>query len=94
MRAPDTQLRAGHIPAALIPDGTDPRTVVVVHHRPETRDYTGPILLTLVASAGAAGVVLTLCLLLQLTATTAAAVAAAAPAGVGLSISLRKGGRK
>ncbi|MGC0379781.1 hypothetical protein [Streptomyces sp. SAI-229] len=87
------QLRAGHIPADLIPPGADPRTVVVVHHRTEARDWTGPILLALVVSAGAAGVVLTLCLLLQLTAATAAAVAAAAPAGVGLSIPLarRKG---
>jgi hypothetical protein len=84
------QLRAGHIPADLIPPGADPRTVVVVHQQPTARDYTGPILLTLVASAGAAGVVLTLCLLLQLAATTAAAVAAAAPAGVGLSVSLNR----
>lgn len=87
------QLRAGHIPTDLIPEGADPRTVVVVHHRPEPRDFTGPILLTLVASAGAAGVVMTLCLLMQLTATTATAVAAAAPAGVGLSVSLRRKGK-
>lgn len=94
MRTPDTQLLAGHIPADLIPRGVDPRTVVIVHHLPAARSYTGPILLTLTASAGAAGVVLTLCLLLQLTAATATALAAAAPAGVGLSVSLRKGGRK
>lgn len=89
MRAPDAQLRAGHIPAALIPEGTDPRTVVVVHHQ-EARDWTGPIVLTLVASAGTVGVVMTLCLLLQVAATTATAVAAAAPAGVGLSVSLNR----
>ncbi|MFJ4813831.1 hypothetical protein [Streptomyces longwoodensis] len=94
MRAPDAQLRAGHIPADLIPHGTDPRTVVVVHHQPQARDYTGPIMLTLVISAGAVGVLMTLCLLMQVTAQTAATVAAAAPAGVGLSVSLRKGGRK
>nr|WP_033278162.1 hypothetical protein [Actinospica acidiphila] len=90
MRAPDAQLRAGHIPAALIPDGTDPRTVVVVHHHQEARDWTGPIVLTLVVSAGTVGVVMTLCLLLQVAATTATAVAAAAPAGVGLSVSLNR----
>jgi hypothetical protein len=93
MRAPDAQLRAGHIPADLISHGVDPRTVVVVHHQPATRSYTGPIVLTLVASAGAVGVVLTLCLLLQIAATTATAVAAAAPAGVGLSVSLRRKGK-
>lgn len=89
MRTPDAQLRAGHIPAHLIPDGTDPRTVVVVHHQAAPRDWTGPILLALVAAGGSVGVVLTLCLLLQTAATTATALAAAAPAGVGLSISLK-----
>jgi hypothetical protein len=91
MRVPDAQLAAGHIPACLIPEGTDPRTVVVVHHTAEKRDFTGPILLALVVSAGAVGVVLTLCLMLQIAADTATAIAAAAPAGVGLTISLRKG---
>lgn len=89
MRTPDAQMRAGHIPAHLIPNGTDPRTVVVVHHHAETRDWTGPILLAAVAGAGSVGVVMTLCLLLQVAATTATALAAAAPAGVGLSISLK-----
>ncbi|MGW1903063.1 hypothetical protein ACWCQB_38140 [Streptomyces hirsutus] len=87
------QLGAGHIPADLIPPGTDPRTVVVVHHRPAPRDWTGPIFLALIASGGAVGVVLTLCLLMQLTAQTAAAVAAAAPVGVGLSVSLGRKGK-
>jgi hypothetical protein len=90
MRAPDAQLRAGHIPADLIPSGDDPRTVVIVHHHPETRSYTGPIMLTLVAAAGTVGVIATLCVLLQIAAATATAVAAAAPAGVGLSVSLRR----
>ncbi|MFD7772433.1 hypothetical protein [Streptomyces sp. NPDC059787] len=87
------QLRAGHIPADMIPPGVDPRTVVIVHHTPAPRSYTGPIVLTVVVAAGAVGVVMTLCLLMQITAQTAAAVAAAAPAGVGLSIPLtrRKG---
>ena len=86
------QLRAGHVPADLIPPGADPRTVVVVHHQAAARDWTGPIVLVLVAAAGSVGVVMTLCLLLQVAATTATAIAAAAPAGVGLSVSLvRKG---
>jgi hypothetical protein len=93
MRAPDAQLRAGHIPADLIPRGADPRTVVVVHHQPAARSYTGPIMLALVVSTGAVGVVLTLCLLLQIAAATATAVAAAAPVGVGLSVSLRRKGK-
>ncbi|MFI1245022.1 hypothetical protein [Enterococcus casseliflavus] len=87
----NAQLRAGHIPADSIPAGVDPRTVIVVHHQDAPRDWTGPIVLTLVASAGAVGVVLTICLMLQLAATTATAVAAALPAGVGLTVSLRKG---
>jgi hypothetical protein len=87
------QLRAGHIPADLIPPGTDPRTVVVLHHHPARRSYTGPIVLSLVVTAGAVGVVMTLCLLMQVTAQTATAVAAAAPAGVGLSVSLRRKGK-
>ena len=89
MRTPDAQMRAGHIPAHLIPDGTDPRTVVVVHHHAEARDWTGPILLASVIGAGSVGVVMTLCLLLQVATATATALAAAAPAGVGLSISLK-----
>jgi hypothetical protein len=89
MRAPDAQLRAGHIPAHLIPDGTDPRTVVVVHHQAAPRDWTGPVLLALIAAGGSVGVVMTLCLLLQVAADTATAVAAAVPAGVGLSVSLK-----
>ncbi|MGV9989066.1 hypothetical protein [Streptomyces olivaceus] len=89
MRTPDAQVRAGHIPAHLIPNGTDPRTVVVVHHQAAPRDWTGPIFLTLLASGGTVGVVLTLCLLLQVAADTATALAAAAPAGVGLSVSLK-----
>lgn len=82
---------APHVPSVLIPDGVDPRTVVVVHHQADVRDWTGPILLTLVAAAGAAGVVLTLCLLLQVAEHTVTAVAAAAPAGVGVSLGLRRG---
>ncbi|MFH9576360.1 hypothetical protein ACH4MG_38380 [Streptomyces sp. NPDC017454] len=93
MRIPDAQLRAGHIPAHLIPQGTDPRTVVVVHHQAVPRDWTGPIVLTLVAAGGSVGVVMTLCLLLQVAASTATAIAAAAPAGVGLSVSLARKGK-
>ncbi|MFE6430850.1 hypothetical protein ACFVOB_35920 [Streptomyces rochei] len=93
MRTPDAQLRAGHVPAAYLPDGADPRTVVVVHHQEHDRDWTGPIVLVLVAAAGSVGVVMTLCLLLQVAATTATTLAAAAPAGVGLSIAVRRKGK-
>lgn len=91
MIRPDAQLRAGHLPADLIPHGTDPRSVVIVQQAP--RSYVGPVVLALVASAGAAGVVLALCFLLQTAAQTATAIAAATPAGVGVSIALRKGGK-
>jgi hypothetical protein len=88
-QSPSAQLAAGHIPADLIPYGADPRTVVIVQQAP--RSYTGLIVLTVVATAGAVGVVMTLCLLLQVATTTATAVAAAAPAGVGVSFALRRG---
>lgn len=82
---------APHVPSVLIPDGVDPRTVVVIQQAP--RNYTGPVVLVLVSSSCAAGIVLLLCLLLQVAATTATAVAAAAPAGLGLSMSLRRKGK-
>lgn len=89
MRAPlpDAQLRAGHLPADLVPDGADPRTVVIVQQAP--RSYTGPVLLVLVASLGAGFVIYMLLMLVQVTAMAATTVAAAAPAVGGISLSLK-----
>jgi hypothetical protein len=90
MRAPDAQVRAGHIPADLIPQGADPRTVVVVQQAP--RSYTGPVVLVLVAALGSGFVIYLLMLLVQTTADAAAQIATAAgTVGVGgVTLSLRK----
>jgi small-conductance mechanosensitive channel len=91
MIRPDAQLRAGHVPADLIPPGVDPGQVVIVQQAP--RSYVGPVCLVLVSTIGAAGVVVAILALLQVAAQTATAVAAAAPAGIGLSIALRRKGK-
>lgn len=92
MRAPnpDAQINAGHIPADLVPAGTDPRAVVVVHVHPQRRSYLGPVVLVLVSAFGAGALVwVTVAVLLQL-AQLAATVAASAPAiGGGLTIALK-----
>ncbi|MFD5113719.1 hypothetical protein ACFWNG_15600 [Streptomyces sp. NPDC058391] len=93
MRAPnpDAQISAGHIPADLIPAGTDPRTVVVVHVHPQpSRSYAGPVVLVLAGAFGVGALVwVTAAVLLQL-AQVAATVAASAPAiGGGLTIALK-----
>lgn len=81
---------AGHIPADLIPPGTDPRTVVVVQVQPRQRSYLGPAVLILVSAFSAGAVVwVTTAVLLQL-AQLAATVAASAPAiGTGLTLALK-----
>ncbi|SDJ77887.1 hypothetical protein [Streptomyces indicus] len=85
MIRPDAQLRAGHIPADLIPPGTDPRTVVIVHTAP--RSYTGPVLLILAGTVGVGATVYLVTAavlsLLQVAATTALALKAAIPALIG-----------
>ncbi|TQK52031.1 hypothetical protein FBY35_2456 [Streptomyces sp. SLBN-118] len=85
MIRPDAQLRAGHVPADLIPPGTDPRSVVIVHTTP--RSWTGPVLLVLVAMVGLCGLVyittVAVLSLVQVAATTAAAIKAAVPTLVG-----------
>ncbi|MEV0036591.1 hypothetical protein [Streptomyces sp. NPDC050804] len=92
MRAPnpDAQISAGHIPADLIPAGSDPRTVVVVHVHPQQRSFVGPLALVLAGAVGVGAVVwVTAAVLLQL-AHVAATVAASAPAvGGGLTIALK-----
>jgi hypothetical protein len=92
MIRPDAQLRAGHVPANLIPPGVDPRSVVIVQQAP--RSYLGPVCLVLASSIGAAGVVVAILVLLQVAAQTVVAVSGAVPAiggGLGLTIALRKG---
>ncbi|MDQ0845090.1 hypothetical protein [Streptomyces sp. V1I6] len=85
MIRPDAQLRAGHVPADLIPPGTDPRSVVIVHTTP--RPWTGPVVLILVATVGLCGLVyittVAVLSLVQVAATTAAAIKTAVPTLIG-----------
>ncbi|MBT2390133.1 hypothetical protein J7E87_12015 [Streptomyces sp. ISL-1] len=85
MIRPDAQLRSGHIPADLIPPGTDPRQVVIVHTQP--RSWAGPVLLVLVATVGLCGLVyittVAVLSLIKVAATTAVAVKTAVPTLVG-----------
>ncbi|MFD9880102.1 hypothetical protein ACFWZT_01390 [Streptomyces alboflavus] len=93
MRLPDEQLRAGHIPADLarqMPPGTDLRKVVIVQEAP--RNYTGPIVLTLVITAGSALVLLVLILVVQAVAASAIAVLSAT-CGIGISLNRASKGR-
>lgn len=89
MRLPDEQFRAGHIPADLyrqIPDGTDIRKVVIVQEAP--RNYTGPIVLTLVVTAGTVAVLLVIAFVAQIVAGAAVAVLSAS-GGISYTISRR-----
>ncbi|MER5466148.1 hypothetical protein ABT010_36995 [Streptomyces sp. NPDC002668] len=85
MIRPDAQLRSGHIPADLIPPGTDPRTVVIVHTAP--RSWVGPVVLVLVAAVGICGLVyittVAVLSLVKVAATTAAAIKTAVPTLIG-----------
>ncbi|MBT2366272.1 hypothetical protein J7E88_13370 [Streptomyces sp. ISL-10] len=85
MIRPEDQLRHGHIPADLIPPGTDPRSVVIVHTTP--RSWTGPLVLILVATVGICGLVylttIAVLSLVQVAATTATAIKAAIPTLIG-----------
>lgn len=86
MRAqlPTAQAAAGHVPADLVPEGTDPRTVVIVQQAP--RSYTGPVVVTVVASLGAALVVWLLVVLVHATADAADEIATAAASAGGVGI--------
>ncbi|MFF3324533.1 hypothetical protein [Streptomyces sp. NPDC002889] len=85
MIRPEDQLRHGHIPADLIPPGTDPRSVVIVHTTP--RSWVGPVVLVLVATVGICGLVyvttVVVLSLVQVATAAAVAVKAAIPALIG-----------
>ncbi|WP_406353652.1 hypothetical protein [Streptomyces sp. NBC_00658] len=85
MIRPEDQLRAGHIPADLLPPGSDPRTVVIVHTTP--RSWAGPVVVILAATVGLCGVVyittIAVLSLIEVAATTAVAVKAAIPTLIG-----------
>jgi hypothetical protein len=101
MIRPDEQIRAGHIPAALLPHGTDPRQVVIVHTAPARRSlHAGAIgvVLSLTVGVGAVIWISTIAVLqiASVAASTAASLQAAIPAllgggGITLAINLRKG---
>lgn len=57
-RQPTDQLRAGHRPSELIPDGVHP--VAVTINLPAPRSYAGPVLLVLAGSFGLVAVILAL----------------------------------
>jgi hypothetical protein len=88
---PDDQLRAGHIPSALIPDGVDPRTVVLVVQvvQPPRRTFVRPFLAVCACTVGFLGVVATALALLDLASQVAESVAAA-PIGLGVSYSINR----
>ncbi|MEU3438518.1 hypothetical protein [Streptomyces sp. NPDC006863] len=109
MRAqqPDQQLQAGHLPADLyrqLPEGTDPRSVVIVQAAPKS--YAGPIGVALAASAGAGSVVwvatVAVMELASVASTTAAALQATIPSLIGggglvtlaIKLPVRKGGKR
>ncbi|WP_217243285.1 hypothetical protein [Streptomyces sp. AC555_RSS877] len=86
MQLPEDQLRAGHIPTEIyrqLPPGTDVRRVVIVQEAP--RSYTGPIVLTLVITAGAVTVLLVIAFVAQVVAGAAVAVLSAS-GGIGYTI--------
>lgn len=78
MQLPEDQLRAGHIPAELyrqIPPGTDVRKVVIVQEAP--RSYKGPIIMTLLITAGSVVVLLVLAFVVQVIAASIVTVLSA-----------------
>lgn len=92
MRLPDEQLRAGHIPADLyrqIPPGTDLRKVVIVQEAP--RNYTGPIVLTLVVITGSVALLLVIAFVAQV---LAASVVSVLSATCGISYTLNRTSRR
>lgn len=82
MIRPDDQLRAGHLPSALLPPGTDPRTVVVVLAAPAGRRFSVSPLFLLAVVAGSVGLAALVYLITQL------AYAAVPFAGAGITVSL------
>ncbi|MFF3178222.1 hypothetical protein ACFVQ0_37020 [Streptomyces sp. NPDC057900] len=102
MIRPDEQIRAGHIPAAYLPHGADPRQVVInVHTAPDRSLHAGAIgvVLSLTVGVGAVVWISTVMVLQMVTvaAETATALQAAIPTlvggGITLSVSLSKGGK-
>ncbi|MGW1557304.1 hypothetical protein ACWCQ1_12425 [Streptomyces sp. NPDC002144] len=90
MQLPEDQLRAGHIPADLyrrLPPGSDVHKVVIVQEAP--RSYTGPIVLTLVITAGAVTVLLVLAFVVHIIAAAAVAVISAS-GGISYTINRSK----
>ncbi|OPG09413.1 hypothetical protein B1R27_06555 [Streptomyces sp. GKU 895] len=88
MQLPEDQLRAGHIPADLyrqIPPGTDMRQVVIVQQAP--RSYTGPIVLTLLITAGSVAVLLVIAFVAQI---VAASIVSVLSATCGVSYTIRR----
>ncbi|MGW6527425.1 hypothetical protein [Streptomyces venezuelae] len=91
MQLPDEQFSAGHIPTELYqrcPPGTDPKSIVLVQEAP--RSYKGPILLTLVITAGTVLVLLVIAFVVQI---IAASIIAVLSASCGLSYTFSRAKR-
>lgn len=83
MNQPTEQIRSGHVPAALLPPGIDPRAVQVVIVAPvEHRLSVSPVALLTVA-CGSVGLAAALYLATQL------AIAAVPFAGVGIGVTVK-----
>ncbi|CAL9510531.1 hypothetical protein [Streptomyces sp. enrichment culture] len=92
MQLPEDQLRAGHIPAELyrrIPPGTDVRKVVIVQEAP--RSYKGPIIMTLLVTAGSVVVLLVLAFVVQV---IAASVVSVLSATCGLTYTINRASKR
>lgn len=84
MNQPTDQLRAGHRPSELIPDGVHPVHVTI--NLPAPRSYAGPVLLVLAASFGVCALILALAQL----ALAAAPFAGISAGGITISLFRRK----
>ncbi|MCF1593137.1 hypothetical protein [Streptomyces muensis] len=92
MQLPEDQLRAGHIPTEIyrqLPHGTDVHKVVIVQEAP--RNYTGPIVLTLVIATASVAVLLVITFVAQVVAGAAVAVLSATG---GLSYTINRASKK
>ena len=86
---PDSQLRAGHRPADLIPPGADPRSVVIIHQTP--RSSIGTAVIVLSTAAGVALIIVVIALTIHVTAGLLAAIPSIGVGGLTLKLA---GGKK
>lgn len=90
--APDAQLLAGHIPSVLVPDGVDPRTIVLVVqvNQHQHRTFVRPFIAACACTVGFLGVVATTLALLDLASHVAASVSTVTPPGIAVSYTITR----